>query len=125
MGGVQRKKRIHCGIKDFSKKCRTRRRTRDLDQIQEDLLRQKKNPSATLPVDLELPGLGQYPCVECNVFCISAEVLQKHANTKNHKKRLRMLLEVPYTIQEAEAAAGMGNALITERRPLLQTMETK
>lgn len=108
--GPSRKKGSSAKKKEFKKSNRTRRRSKDLDQIHEDLRAQ--TAGIPLPFDADLPGGGQFPCVPCALWMKDDAALQQHARTKNHKKRLRLLKEVPYTVQESEAAAGMGNALI-------------
>lgn len=66
--GRLRRSRVHKNIKDFKKKCRTRKRTKDLDQIHEDL--KEENPtkiqikSGVKDPD-DLPGGGQYYCIHC------------------------------------------------------------
>jgi bud site selection protein 20 len=121
MAGPQRRKKVHKAIKDLSKKCRTRRRCQDLDQIQNALtLPQVSNVSVELPQDLDLPGLGQFPCPPCAKYFANVHALTKHLQGKIHKKRVKLLRQVPYTLEEAEAAAGMGNALVSERNPRLQ-----
>ncbi|KAJ1562881.1 ccr4 associated factor, partial [Cladochytrium tenue] len=123
-------------IRDVKRASRTRARTKDLDQIHEDL----KAPEKLLhqPEDPDLPGLGQHYCVEvggdgeggpggpcdlCHSICCSflatpsnvqcaryftsAAALEAHVQTKLHKKRLKQLKEEPYTQKEAEAAVGL------------------
>ena len=66
--GRLRRKRMHKNIKDFKKKCRTRKRTKDLDQIHEDLKPENAKKLAKLTKesgDMDLPGAGQYYCVHC------------------------------------------------------------
>jgi bud site selection protein 20 len=65
MGRIARK-RMHKNIRDNQRKFRTRKRTKDLDQIQEDLLPQNVNKlKDQLAQDPDLPGMGQFYCVEC------------------------------------------------------------
>ena len=59
--GIYRSKRTHKGRKDISKKYRLRRRTKDLDQIVDDL---EAGP-VTQEFDESLPGGGQFLCIEC------------------------------------------------------------
>merc|ERR1719436_538126 len=59
-------------------------------------------------VDPDLPGDGQFYCVPCARYFITQTVFTEHKKTKNHKKRLRLLKETPYSQAEADAAAGMG-----------------
>lgn len=119
MGGVYRRKKTLVSKKEFSKKCRTRRRTKDLDQIHEDLLKIEQGNIDLIQPNPDLPGLGQHYCPECSFYAISSDALTGHKRGKTHKKRLKLLLEVPYTIEESIAASGMGNALITQRKPLI------
>lgn len=120
MTGPQRRKKVHKAIKDLHKKCRTRRRTQDLDQIQQTLtLPHVTSADVALPQDLDLPGLGQFPCPACTKYFADVHALTKHLKGKMHKKRVKLLKEVPYTVEEAERAAGMGNALVLERKPKL------
>ncbi|CAG8449083.1 6171_t:CDS:2 [Ambispora leptoticha] len=96
MGRIRRS-RTHKGIKDYSKKYRTRKYTKDLDQIHEDLKKSQEKTNneklnqeqeqQQLPhdIDPDLPGLGQHYCIACAI---------------------KLLKEVPYTQAEAEAAVG-------------------
>ena len=62
-------------------------------------------------LDPDKPGLGQYYCVACARYCISAKALEDHQRSVKHKRRLKMLLtEKPYSHAEAAAAAGKGEA---------------
>ncbi|KAJ3113488.1 Bud site selection protein 20 [Phlyctochytrium bullatum] len=81
-------------------------RTKDLDQIHEDL----KQPEKVKPTELDpdLPGLGQHYCMHCARHFTSDAALQAHFLTKLHKKRLKLLKEQPFTQAEAEAAVGLG-----------------
>lgn len=65
MGGVYRRKKTHYGRKEFYRSCRTCNRTKDLDQIQEDLVPENTVKLLREVVDEELPGGGQFLCVEC------------------------------------------------------------
>ena len=61
---------------------------------------------ATKPPE-DLPGLGQWYCVECAKWFESETNFTKHAKGKPHKRRVRQLKEHPYTQKEAEAAVGL------------------
>lgn len=69
MGRVKRS-RTHHGIRDNSRKMRTRAHTQDLDQIHADLARGKPDP--LLPsvgeVADEMPGGAQFFCIECRYY---------------------------------------------------------
>ncbi|KAJ3346547.1 hypothetical protein HDU91_007011 [Kappamyces sp. JEL0680] len=88
---------------------KTKARTRDLDQIFDDM----KDVSKLLsqPVNADLPGFGQNYCVECARHFITASAKEEHLKSKLHKRRVKILTtETPYTQEEADAAAGLGRA---------------
>ncbi|ORY07462.1 hypothetical protein K493DRAFT_273488 [Basidiobolus meristosporus CBS 931.73] len=106
--GRLRRSRTHRGIRDISRKYRTRRRTKDLDQIHEDLKTENTEKLlATQKGDADLPGLGEHYCIQCSRHFISGSALSEHYRGKLHKKRVKLLKEEPYTQKEAEAAAGL------------------
>jgi bud site selection protein 20 len=80
-----RHKRTHKEKRAEYRAHRTRRRTRDLDQIHEDLKEKEKYLNQAL--NEELPGLGQFYCIECAKHYISADALSTHQSSKVHKKR--------------------------------------
>jgi len=61
--GRLRRKRMHKNIKDIKRKFRTRRRTKDIDQIHEDM--KPANAERLLQEDPDLPGSGQHYCISC------------------------------------------------------------
>ncbi|KAK2612157.1 hypothetical protein QQS21_001887 [Conoideocrella luteorostrata] len=75
---------------------KTRRKTRDIDQIKEDIissrhLAQFKNSKA----DEELPGLGRHYCIECAKWFDTEATLSAHRRAKPHKRRVKQLREEP------------------------------
>jgi bud site selection protein 20 len=50
---------------------------------------------------------GQWSCIACNRKFIDQNSFESHNRSKVHKKQSKRLQELPYTQQEAEAAAGM------------------
>ncbi|KAJ2766096.1 hypothetical protein IWQ56_000193 [Coemansia nantahalensis] len=102
-----RRKRMHCNNKELHHKYKTKRRTKDLDQIQEDLLPGNRERLLTRPADEDLPGLGQHYCVECAKHHTDEEALARHRHGREHKRRLRDLKVPAYTQKEAEAAVGL------------------
>ncbi|KAI0389016.1 zinc finger protein [Xylariaceae sp. FL0594] len=88
---------------------KTRRHTRDLDQIKADLtnpqhLAQYQNTKSKE----DLPGLGRWYCTECAKWYDTEVNLVVHRKGKPHKRRVKQLREEPYTQKEAEAAIGLG-----------------
>ncbi|CEM22544.1 unnamed protein product [Vitrella brassicaformis CCMP3155] len=88
--------------KGYRKKHGTKHRGRDTDQIHRDLA----NPPAH-KIDDDLPGRGQFYCISCARYFITEDVLKKHCDSKQHKRRLKTALEAPWTQQDAEAAVGL------------------
>jgi hypothetical protein len=84
-----------------------KRRTKDIDQIQEELAQLAEGArSLGAYVDADVTGGGCFFCVECSRPFISAAVMDEHKKTKGHKKRVKIVAEEPYTQKDAEAAAG-------------------
>ena len=63
--GRLRKKKMHVNNKSIKKRYRTKRRTKDLDQIMEDMEPAKAQKLAEQPRDQDLPGEGQHYCLHC------------------------------------------------------------
>lgn len=89
------------------KRYKTKRRTRDLDLILNDL----SSPDSIQklkqqPEDENLPGLGQYYCIHCAKYFLDNTALKGHLRGKVHKRRVKELSVNPYTSLESEAATG-------------------
>jgi len=72
---------------------KTRRFTRDVDQIAADLQSSRHleiYKETKGPAD-ELPGLGQHYCVECAKWFESASNMDAHQKGKVHKRRVKQL----------------------------------
>nr|XP_039264624.1 zinc finger protein 593-like [Styela clava] len=106
--------------KNYGKRLKTKRRTKDVDQIHEDMKPGNKNKLLNQPIDTDLPGEGQNYCLHCARHFIDITALKSHFKTKVHKRRLKQLATEPYTQEEAERAAGMGN-YITPKRLKVET----
>ena len=113
MGKPQaRRKGIRSKKKGFKKSRITKRRAKDLDQIQDELKRELiGEPKAMLrlakvgKLDEDLPGLGQWYCAECDRYFITANTKKDHLKTKGHKKRCKLIKEKPYSQAEADYGA--------------------
>ncbi|KAK7284965.1 hypothetical protein RJT34_19719 [Clitoria ternatea] len=67
---------------------------------------EERNP---LPLDEDLPGMGQYYCLHCDRYFSNVGVRDEHFKTKKHKKRVKQMMgPAPHTQLDAELAAGMG-----------------
>ncbi|KAL5337919.1 hypothetical protein BJX70DRAFT_368032 [Aspergillus crustosus] len=90
------------------RRTKTKRRTRDYDQVRADvdsprhlqLYQETKDPE-------DLPGLGKHYCVECAKWFESEYNMVAHTKGKNHKRRVRLLREEPHSQKLAEAAIGL------------------
>ncbi|KAM5341646.1 hypothetical protein ACJ41O_014677 [Fusarium nematophilum] len=87
---------------------KTRRKTRDVDQIKADILSPKhlKQFMETKAAE-DLPGLGRHYCTECAKWFETDATLVAHRRGKPHKRRVKQIAEGPYTQKEAEAAVGL------------------
>lgn len=117
MGKPQRKKRTHKNIKDFKKNLKTKKKSKDLDEIHVMMQPEKSEQYLHQKIDPDLPGEGQFYCLFCARYFINQKTLVEHKKTKNHKKRVRLLKDKPYTQAEAELAAGMGSYTIKATAP--------
>ena len=69
------------------------------------------NANGKLPeaaIDTDLPGEGQFKCIPCDRHFQDAHSRREHLKTKLHKRRMKSLQVTPYSIEEAEAAGGIG-----------------
>ncbi|KAF7715796.1 Bud site selection protein 20 [Penicillium ucsense] len=99
------------------RRIKTKRRTRDYDQVLADLDSPRHLSQYKETKDVEdLPGLGQHYCMECSKWFESDYNLKAHTKGKNHKRRLRILKEEPHSQRIAEAAVGLGAADNVQRR---------
>lgn len=82
-------------------------RPRDIDRIQDDILRVQAGGDMPDLVDEDLPGGGRHYCLPCARHFISNDVLRLHLASKVHKKRVKVVAEPQYTQREADAGAGV------------------
>lgn len=105
MGKCQRRRGNTSKNKQYGKKRRIRNKTLDLDQIVADLDPVNALKFQTMPIDEYLPGLGQYYCISCARYFVNNKSLEVHYTTKEHKKRIKVTKEKPYTIEDSLAFA--------------------
>ncbi|KAF2883921.1 hypothetical protein ILUMI_22261 [Ignelater luminosus] len=115
---VYKRRKYHYGDTHLKKKWRTKRRTKDLDQIDEDLQPQNADKLLNQAPDLDKPGGAQFYCIHCARYFVNDQALQDHFRTKVHKRRLKALELEPYTIEESERAAGQGNFHLPQKRKI-------
>ncbi|KAI9010116.1 hypothetical protein DFJ74DRAFT_338010 [Hyaloraphidium curvatum] len=114
-----RRKRMHTRIRDTYRKFKTARRTKDLDQVEDDLKKAAAGEKIEAPYHLEaddLPGGGEFHCAECARYFVSEDALAKHTASKVHRRRLKELKEGAFTQKEAEEAVGLKTDSTQRRR---------
>ena len=107
-------------IRGAKSKKKTRRYTRDLDQITLDLIdashpKQHQNYKGAFE---DLPAAGQHYCIECAKWFDSEVNLQGHRKSKVHKRQVKLLKNGAHTQREAEEAVGLGrdDGVVSRRR---------
>ncbi|BES99082.1 Zinc finger protein [Nesidiocoris tenuis] len=118
MPGPYKRKKYHYGDTHLKKRWRTKRRKKDLDQINEDLKPEKAAELLDQEVDLDKPGDAQFYCLHCARYFIDEKAMKEHFRTKVHKRRLKALEAEPYTIEESERAAGHGSFVPAKKRKM-------
>ncbi|KDP29160.1 hypothetical protein JCGZ_16549 [Jatropha curcas] len=74
----------------------------------------------SLPLDEDLPGMGQYYCLHCDRYFANVTVRDEHFKTKRHRKRLKQMMgPAPHTQLDADLAGGMG---MPDNGPKLMSM---
>ncbi|CEP64959.1 Bud20p LALA0_S15e01244g [Lachancea lanzarotensis] len=90
------------------KRYKTKRRTKDLDLIFEDLTSPAKiQQLLNQPLDETKPGLGQFYCIHCDKYLETAIALKTHLKGKVHRRRVKELKGIPYTQEVSDAASGL------------------
>mmetsp|Transcript_37912 Transcript_37912/g.121635 ORF Transcript_37912/g.121635 Transcript_37912/m.121635 type:complete len:125 (-) Transcript_37912:1171-1545(-) len=106
MGRTHQKKGAHCKVKKYKKSRDTKRRRRDVDQVFDDI--EHGAPAVAPAFDEDLPGGGQFYCVETGKHFVDQGALDAHRKSRAFRRRVKELREdTKYTQAEAEGAAGM------------------
>ena len=108
-GRTRSKPKAHSKLKKYKRGHDTKRRGRDLDQIQDDM---KKTDGggrllvAQVAFDDDLLGDGQFYVWETGKHFVSLDAAQKHKKSRMFKRRLKELKEEQYTQESADLASG-------------------
>ncbi|XP_063233363.1 zinc finger protein 593 [Bacillus rossius redtenbacheri] len=113
-----KRKKYHLNDKHLKKRWRTKRRKKDLDEIDEDLKEENAEKLLKQEVDFDKPGSAQFYCLHCARYFIDNQALTDHFRTKVHKRRLKALELEPYTVEESERAAGKGSFQLPKKRKI-------
>ncbi|KAE8882018.1 hypothetical protein PF005_g7535 [Phytophthora fragariae] len=101
--------RAHAKKKQYKRGHATKNRSRDIDQIQDDLRVEKlTGKNMNFEEDEDLPGLGQFYCTPCGRHFIDEKTRDVHLKTKVHKRRMKDVAQKQYTQNEAMQGAGKG-----------------
>ena len=108
-GGHRTKSKPGSGskIKKYKRGRDTKRRRRDVEQVFDDMTKKEQLETAQ-PFDDDLPGCGQFYCVETARYFVDQKALDDHKKSRAYKRRVKELKEeTPFTQKDAEASAGM------------------
>jgi len=92
--------------KQYKRIRKTKHKTKDIDEILEDLKPENIIKLKNQELDENLPGLGQHYCVFCSRYFIDKASQEFHLKTKEHKKRLKRTKEDVYTIADSRKYGG-------------------
>ena len=107
MGRVRNSRARTSKKKEYKKGHDTKRRRRDIDQIQDDLQKEAETGKGLeFEADDDLPGQGQFYCKFCARHFADQGTLTVHEGTKDHRRRLKDVAQEKYTQEEADRAAG-------------------
>ena len=113
-GGHRTKSKPGAGskLKKYKRSRDTKRRNRDVEQVFDDMTKKEALETAQ-PHDDDLPGCGQFYCVETSRHFVDQHALDDHRKSRFYKRRVKELrTETPYTKHDAEAGAGMTRGVL-------------
>lgn len=97
-----------------------------MDQIYDDVAREEERGKSVVALDEDLPGGGQFYCVETGRHFVDEKALESHKKTRAYKRRVKELREEEqYTQAEAESAAGMTREELPSVRGRGTSMQTE
>lgn len=143
MGRVRNHRARTTKNKQYRKQHSTKRRRRDIDQVQDDLRKEEeKGKKIEFEHDEDLPGLGQFYCTPCARHFCDEKTLLDHEKSKVHKRRyifnvffisleffkflfvylyrLKDVAQPQYSQVEAELAAGKTVEYLPPAHPVME-----
>uniref|UniRef100_A0A6U5JA28 C2H2-type domain-containing protein n=1 Tax=Corethron hystrix TaxID=216773 RepID=A0A6U5JA28_9STRA len=112
-GKTTGKPRAHSKKKKFKRKTWLCHRARDTDEIQEDFEKVKENGEPKqFEYDDDLPGGGQFYCMETGKHFVDAKALADHKKSRYYKRRVKDLKEEKYTQETADWAGGLTKEIL-------------
>lgn len=122
MGGATRKKN-RTNHRQVSRMAKTKRRTKDVDEILEMLNPENVEKIRNRDPDPLLPGDGMHFCIICDRYFISAEALETHKVTGKHKFQVKRVKEGGISPKETELLPA-ADSPTTDGRSLETKMES-
>ncbi len=117
-GKTKRKHGAGCKVKKYKKKTWLCHRAKDTDQIQDEIAKVGETGKAiTFEYDDDLPGGGQFYCVETGKHFADAKGLADHKKSRYYKRRCKELKEEKYSQDVADWAAGMSKEKLPPAHP--------
>mmetsp|Transcript_8278 Transcript_8278/g.23806 ORF Transcript_8278/g.23806 Transcript_8278/m.23806 type:complete len:124 (-) Transcript_8278:106-477(-) len=104
--------------KKYKKKVWLCHRNKDVDQIKDEIEKaEETGKPIKFKFDDELPGGGQFYCIETGMHFIDAKALADHKKSRYYKRRVKELKEEKYTQELAESYAGMSKEKLPPAHP--------
>eukprot|EP01084_Bolivina_argentea_P226384 382419_1 len=107
-GHIKRKRTFEKRFRRTKRRYSHGTRQKDVDQIQDDIIKIKRGTLKEEKCDVDKPGMGQFKCIICARYFITKKVLMIHKKTKKHKKMLKKVIRPQYTQKEADKCGGLG-----------------
>lgn len=105
-------------ITKYKKKTWLSNRAKDTDQIQDEIEKaQEIGKPIAFDYNDELPGGGQFYCVETAKHFQDAKALADHKKSRYYKRRCKELKEEKYNQKVAEWASGMSTEVLPPAHP--------
>eukprot|EP01132_Coremiostelium_polycephalum_P006193 gene6193-7713_t len=101
----------HTKNKQYKKARSTKNRSKDIDQVYEDVQPGNIEKRSKFELDPDLPGMGQFYCVYCSKHFVTKESLETHVKSKPHKRRMKDLKTKPYTVKDSQIPVDNGKKL--------------
>ncbi len=126
MGRVPGSKNSAKKKKVYKKAHATWCRPRDIDQVQDDLRKEKEQGAKmSFHADDDLPGLGQFYCTPCARHFSDQGTLDNHCTSKPHRRRLKDVAREQYTQEEADRGAGKSKEILPPAHPELSNAKKR
>jgi bud site selection protein 20 len=107
-GPSARKHGAQSKVKKYKKKTWLCHRAKDTDQIQDEIEKSKETGKPIkFEYDDDLPGGGQFYCIETGKHFTDAKALADHKKSRYYKRRCKELKDEKYSQTTSDWAAGM------------------